>query len=95
MGSFFIFFILSFVNAVSSSERGKESVRSLNRRQLVESKRTAKDPCRELSLTQLFVLKQHIERKLLKSLKNVQNDKSIEKKTRDRQIKAISYFERR
>ena len=92
MSSFFIFFIFSFLNAVSSSERGKESIRSLNKRQLVDSKRAAKDPCKELSLTQLFVLKHHIERKLLESLNNVQNDKSIERKTRERQIRAISLF---
>ena len=99
MDGFHVLVILSVINTVKSggehaggNRRDKKVIRDLNKRHLMDSKKIAKDPCRELSLGQLFVLKHHVEQKLLDSLKSVQNDKTIGRKGRDRQIKAISLF---
>ena len=92
----FTFSILGTVKCngihVIDSQRSKDTIRNVNKRHVLESKRTARDPCKELSLGQLFVVKHHIEETLLDSLNSVQKDKSIEKKTRDRQIRAILLF---
>ncbi len=50
------------------------------------------DPCKELGIRQLFRLKERISSKLTASLKAVQNNKTIGKERKLRQIKAIGFF---
>ena len=102
MKFFVAFFIVAIYLVVFNGEvRGDEVVKNLrlgkaakraSRRHLIQSKEAARDPCKELSLSQLFILKHRVEMKLLGSLDIVKNDKSLERKTRDRQVRAINLF---
>eukprot|EP00794_Sanderia_malayensis_P010629 gene10629-11754_t len=50
------------------------------------------DPCKELGIRQLFILKEEVLKKLSESLKAVGADKTIDQKSQQRQIKAIRIF---
>ena len=99
MDALIILFLLSVLSGVkpkeedaSSLEKFEDIKRRLKRRHVLKNKNSARDPCKELSLSQLFVLKHRVEQKLLQSLDSVQNAKSISKKTKDRQVRAINLF---
>ncbi len=90
MDKLLIYFCLTFVTNFVWTKDHKQPKK--DGRKLGPIKKV--DPCRKLGINQLFELKNRIEKKLTQSSREVQVNKNIEQKYKNRQLKAIELFKK-